>query len=66
MKIGILFLLGIAAITAMGATGQRDLSQLRSATEQLQRPEMAQAAGFNIMSGLNYCNPSFGDRKSVV
>jgi hypothetical protein len=36
------------------------VSQLHSATEQFQRLDVAQAAGYNFMAGLNYCNPSLG------
>ena len=60
MKIGILFLLGITAISVLGIAGQGELPQLHSATEQFQRPEAAQAAGYNFMSSLDYCNQNLG------
>lgn len=59
MKSGFLFIIGFAAILALGANGRGELAQLRSATANFQRPEMAQAAGYNLL-GLNHCNPSFG------
>jgi len=60
MKSGFLFVLGLATIMALSAKGQGDLVQLHSATEQFQRFEAAQAAGYNALWGLNQCNPSFG------
>ena len=60
MKSGFLFILGLTAIMAFGASGRGELAQIRSATEQFQRPEMAQAAGYSFISSLNDCNPSFG------
>jgi hypothetical protein len=60
MKSGFLFILGMAAIMALGANGQGELAQIRAATKQFQRLEVAQAAGYNFVSGPNHCNPSFG------
>ena len=60
MKGGFLFIFGFVGILALSATGRGEMAQLRSATEQFQRPEMAQAAGYRLMSGLSRCNPGFG------
>lgn len=62
MKSGILFLLGFVAILGLGAMGQNELAQLRATTAQFHRPEAAQAAGYNLVPGLDHCfnNPSVG------
>src|SRR5215510_10401280 len=63
MKIPLLFLIAVTAISALGATGHGQvahLSKLHTATEQFQHLEAAQAAGYNFMAGLNTCNPTLG------
>lgn len=60
MKIGILFTFGMAVIMALGLTGAGEIVQLRSATEQFKSLDVAQAAGYNAVWGLNHCNPSLG------
>jgi hypothetical protein len=62
MKSGILFMLGLIAILALGATGQNELAQLRAATAQFHRPESAQVAGYDLVPGLDHCfnNPGVG------
>jgi len=56
MKIGILFILGLATIMAMNKPGQTSLPQLQLATEQFQGLAAAQAAGYTLTSGHNDCN----------
>jgi len=62
MKSEILFMLGLIAILALGATGQNELAQLRAATAQFHRPESAQVAGYDLVPGLDHCfnNPGVG------
>jgi hypothetical protein len=54
--------LGIFAIITVQAEGGGDLAQLRDATAQHHRPEAAQAAGYNLVPGLDHCfdNPGVG------
>jgi len=60
MKIGILFILGLATIMAMSKPGQTSLPQLQLATEQFQGLAAAQTAGYTLTSGHNDCNRSLG------
>lgn len=71
MKIGLLFILGFTALTALSSAGQSDrreslpqppsqMSQLQSATERFQNLETARAAGYSFMPSLDYCNPNLG------
>ena len=60
MKSGFLFMVGFVAIMAMGANGRGGSNQLRSATENFQRPEMALAAGYSPASNLDRCHSSLG------
>jgi hypothetical protein len=62
MKSQILFMLAFFAILALGATDATELAQLRAATAQYHRPEVAQAAGYDLVPGLDHCfnNPGVG------
>lgn len=62
MKTQILFVLGFFAILALGATDANELAQLRAATAEFHRPEAAQAAGYDLVPGLDHCfnNPGVG------
>jgi hypothetical protein len=62
MKTQILFVLGFFALLALGATDETELAQLRAATAEFHRPEVAQAAGYDLVPGLDHCfdNPGVG------
>ena len=65
MKIPLLFLIGITAITAFGSGtlghGQVSaLSQLHAAAAQFQSLGAAEQAGYHFMAGLNTCHPGLG------
>lgn len=62
MKSQILFMLGFIAILALNGTDETELAQLRSATAEFHRPEAAQAAGYDLVPGLDHCfdNPGVG------
>lgn len=62
MKSQILFMLGFIAILVLNVTDGTELAQLRAATAQYHRPEAAQAAGYNLVPGLDHCfdNPGVG------
>jgi len=55
MKSYILFMLGFITILALGATDETELAQLRAATAEFHRPEAAQAAGYDLVPGLDHC-----------
>jgi hypothetical protein len=65
----IVVLTGVVALAALAATavalagnGHRELAQVRQATAQFHRPEAAQAAGYDLVPGLDHCfeNPGVG------
>jgi hypothetical protein len=61
--ITIVLLLAIVLIVARETlAGQSDLAALRRATAQFHRPEAAQAAGYDLVPGLDHCfdNPGVG------
>ncbi len=63
MKIPLLFLIGITAITALGTAGHGQvsyLSQIHSATQQFQQFEAAEVAGYHFMAGQDTCNHGLG------
>ena len=49
-------------IAAIQTSTQSDLAKIRQATAQFHRPEAAQAAGYDLVEGLDYCfdNPGVG------
>ena len=63
LSIGILVILGTGLTTAVAlAAGQDQLAKVRAATATFHRPEAAQAAGYDLVSGLDHCfdNPGVG------
>lgn len=51
----IIFVLSMFVVFAVQAEGGDDLAQLRDATAQYHRPEAAQAAGYDLVPGLDHC-----------
>ena len=62
MKSQILFMLGFIAILVLNVTDETELAQLRAATAEFHRLEAAQAAGYDLVPGLDHCfdNPGVG------
>ena len=60
MKSGILFMLGLIALLALGAADPNELAQLRAATAEFHRLEAAQAAGYDLVPGLDHCFDNSG------
>src|SRR5512134_3593690 len=62
MKSQISFILGFIAILALNVTDETELAQLRAATAEFHRLEAAQAAGYDLVPGLDHCfdNPGVG------
>jgi hypothetical protein len=58
----VLTILVFTMVAAVPAFSQNDLAQVREATAQFHRPEAAQAAGYDLVPGLDYCfnNPGVG------
>ena len=58
----VLAILAIAMVAAAPAISQNNLARVRAATAQFHRPEAAQAAGYDLVPGLDYCfdNPGVG------
>lgn len=54
--------LALLLVAAVQSSTQRDLAKVRRATAQFHRPEAAQAAGHNLVPGLDHCfnNPGIG------
>jgi hypothetical protein len=54
--------LSMSAVFAVQAQTQDALAELRAATAQFHRPEAAQAAGYDLVPGLDHCfdNPGVG------
>jgi hypothetical protein len=52
----------VLAATAALADGKSELAAVRAATAQFHRPEAAQAAGYDLVPGLDHCfdNPGVG------
>jgi hypothetical protein len=59
---GLVIILSLVAGSAALAAGQADIAELRAATAQFHRTESAQAAGYDLVSGLDHCfeNPGVG------
>lgn len=62
IAIGLVAALIVLVVTAVSAAGQADLAQVRQATAQFHRTEAAQAAGYDLVPGLDHCfiNPGVG------
>ncbi len=60
--IGLVVALAAVGVTIAFARGQDDLAQVRSATARFHRTEAAQAAGWDLVPGLDHCfeNPGVG------
>ena len=53
--VGLVVILSLVAGTAALAAGQADVAKLRAATAQFHRTESAQAAGYDLVTGLDNC-----------
>jgi hypothetical protein len=68
MKRKVMLILGVTAVLSLliaigvSAAGQSELGQVRAATAQFHRVEAAQAAGWDLVPGLDHCfdNPGVG------
>jgi hypothetical protein len=68
MKRKVIVVLSVTAVLSLliaigvAAAGQSELAQVRAATAQFHRPEAAQAAGWDLVPGLDHCfdNPGVG------
>ncbi len=62
MVFGLMIVLMLALVTVVQAAGQSDLARVRKATAQFQQPAAAQAAGYDLVPGLDHCfdNPGVG------
>jgi hypothetical protein len=63
LLVGMIVLLILVAATSVLASGvESDLAQVRAATARFHRPEAAQAEGWDLVPGLDYCfnNPGTG------
>lgn len=60
--LSIAILLALVLVTAAQASTQSDLAKVRQATAQFHRLEAAQAAGYDLVEGLDHCfnNPGVG------
>lgn len=58
----VIAILALGLIAAVRASAQSDLAKVRTATAQFHSPEAAQAAGYDLVAGLDYCfnNPGIG------
>lgn len=58
----ILAALSMFSVMVVQASVQDDLAELRAATAQFHRPEVVQAAGYDLVHGLDHCfnNPGVG------
>lgn len=54
--------LAVVAVTVASAAGQSDLARLRAATVKFKDTKAAEAAGYSLVPGLDYCfnNPGVG------
>src|SRR5215510_7732742 len=59
---GVITILALGLVAAVRASTQSDLAKVRDATAQFHRPEAAQAAGYDLVPGLDNCfdNPGVG------
>ena len=62
LPIALIVVLALTVVTAAIASGKSDLAAVRAATAQFHRPEAAQAAGWDLVPGLDHCfvNPGVG------
>jgi hypothetical protein len=68
MKRKVIVVLSVTAVLSLliaigvAAAGQSELAQVRAATAQFHQPEAAQAAGWDLVPGLDHCfeNPGVG------
>ena len=62
LMLGLLFLLSALVVTVAIAASHADLNAVRNATAEFQTPAAAQAAGYTLVPGLDYCftQPSIG------
>ena len=60
--VGLVAALTILVVTAVSAASQAELAKLRKATTKFHRLEVAQAAGYDLVEGLDHCfdNPGVG------
>jgi hypothetical protein len=60
--VGLLLILSLVTGTAALAAGQADIAKIRASTAQFHRTEAAQAAGYDLVPGLDHCfeNPGIG------
>ena len=60
--LAVVLLAAVVAVTAVSAAGQGDLGKLRAATVNFKDPAAAEAAGYVLVDGLDYCfnNPDVG------
>lgn len=60
--VGLVAILTLAAVPVVRAFGRDQLDDIRAATAQFHRTEAAQAAGYTLVPGLDYCfnNPGVG------
>ena len=58
----VVLVIAVAAVTVASAAGQGDLGKVRAATAKFQDPKGAEAAGYSLVDGLDYCfnNPGVG------
>jgi hypothetical protein len=61
-SVALIIVMALAVVTAAIASGKSDLAAVRAATAQFHRPEAAQAAGWDLVAGLDHCfvNPGVG------
>ena len=59
---GLVAFLAILMVTAVSAAGNANLADVRMATAQFHRTEVAEASGYNLLPGLDHCfnNPGVG------
>ena len=66
MKRKVMMILGLTAVLSLlmaigvSAAGQSELAQVRAATAQFHRVEAAQAAGYDLVPGLDHCFDNLG------
>jgi hypothetical protein len=56
----LVILLALVLVTVAQASTQSDLAKVRDATAGFHRPEAAQAAGYDLVEGLDYCFDNAG------
>ena len=59
---GLIAALALILVAAVQSSAQSDLAKVREATAQFHRTDAAKAAGYDLVSGLDYCfnNPGVG------